>query len=160
MRGVLRALGVAGSRDEVIRQLLRGARLFARRVAVFVARRDGFHGWACNDSFGDAAALRRVVIPHGVPSVLATAVAAGAYRGPLVRSDVRAGIPPAGGDVLAVPVLVHNRPALVLLAASLGEDGPPPGRAAAEHQVGESLAALAEGAGEALARVIASPSSA
>ncbi len=159
LRGVLRALGVAGSRDEVVRQLLRGARLFARRVAVFVARRDGFHGWACNESFGDAAALRRVAIPHGVPSVLATAMAAGTYRGPLVRSDVRAGIPPADGDVVAVPVLVHGRPAMVLLAASLGEDGPPPGRAAAEQQVGEALAALAEAGGEALTRVLAAPSS-
>lgn len=159
LRGVLRALGVSGSRDEVVRQLLRGARLFARRVAVFVARRDGFHGWACNDSFGDAAALRRVTIPHGVPSVLATAVAAGSYRGPLVRSDVRAGIPAADGDVVAVPVLVHGRPAMVLLAASLGEDGPPPGRAAAEQQVGEALSALAEAGGEALTRVLAAPSS-
>lgn len=159
LRGVLRALGVSGSRDEVVRQLLRGARLFARRVAVFVAKRDGFHGWACNDSFGDAAALRRVTIPHGVPSVLATAVAAGSYRGPLVRSDVRAGIPAAEGDVVAVPVLVHGRPAMVLLAASLGEDGPPPGRAAAEQQVGEALAALAEAAGEALTRVLSAPSS-
>jgi hypothetical protein len=48
---------------------------------------------------------------------------------------------------------------MVLLAASLGEDGPPPGRAAAEQQVGEALAALAEAAGEALTRVLAAPSS-
>ncbi len=156
MRGVLRALGVAGSRDEVVRQLLRGARLFARRVAVLVAKRDGFHGWACNDSFGDAVALRRVHVLQGAPSVLATAVAAGSYRGPLSRGDLRAGLPPADGDVLALTVLVKSRPALILMATALGEDGPPPGRADAEHQVDEALAALAEAAGEALTRVLAS----
>lgn len=158
MRGVLRALGVAGSRDEVVRQLLRGARLFARRVAVLVAKRDGYHGWACNDSFGDAVALRRVHIGPGAPSVLATAVAAGSYRGPLSRGDLRAGLPAADGDVLALPVLVKGRPAMVLLATALGEDGPPPGRADAEHQVDEALAALAEAAGEALTRVLSSGS--
>ncbi len=151
MRGVLRALGVAGSRDEVVRQVLRGARLYARRVAVFVVKRDGFHGWACNESFGDVVALRRVTIPPGSPSVLATAVAAGSYRGPLVRGDVRAGIPALSGEVIALPVAVASRPAMVLLVG---------GVETAFHSsaaVQEAMAALAEAAGEALARILASP---
>lgn len=150
MRGVLRALGVAGSRDEVVRQVLRGARLFARRVAVFVVKRDGFHGWACNESFGDVAALRRVSIPHGSPSVLATAVAAGGYRGPLVRGDIRAGVPALSGEVIALPVIVQTRPAMVLLAGGI-ETAQRPSPVAQE-----AMGALAEGAGEALARILAS----
>lgn len=150
MRGVLRALGVAGSRDEVVRQALRGARLYARRVAIFVVRRDGFHGWACNESFGDAAALRRVAIPHGSPSVLATAVAAGGYRGPLVRGDVRAGVPALSGEVIALPVTVQARPAMVLLAG--GIETSQHTSAAAQ----EAMGALAEAAGEALARILSS----
>lgn len=151
MRGVLRALGVAGSRDEVVRQVLRGCRLFARRVSVFVVKRDGFHGWACNESFGDAAALRRVAIPHGSPSVLATAIAAGGYRGPLVRGDVRAGVPALSGEVIAQPVLVQGRPAMVLLAGGI-ETSQAPSSAAQE-----AMGALAEAAAEALARILASP---
>ena len=122
---VLEALSQVASRDEVIRQAMRGMRLVARRLAVFVVKRDGFHGWACNVEMGDAELLREVVIPGDLPSVLATATATAMYLGPIPATAAHEGllqvIEESSQDVAAVAARVAGRPALVLLADDLDD---------------------------------------
>ena len=122
---VLRALREATSRDEVVKQALRGMRQVARRIAVFVVKRDGFHGWACNVEFGDVEALRGVSIAHDQPSVLATATATSIYLGPIPPTPAHAALlavmGAAGPDVAAIAVRAAGRPAMVLLADELGD---------------------------------------
>lgn len=116
-------LRVAGSRDDVVVAALRGLRTVGRRTAVFVVRRSGFHGWACNVELGDEQTLRNVAIPHDAPSVFATAVAAGSYFGPIPANAVHAGLvavleEPAS-DVAAAVVRAGGKPVMVLFADDL-----------------------------------------
>lgn len=120
---VLEVLRVAGSRDDVVTAGLRGLRTVGRRVAVFVVRRDGFHGWACNVELGDQQKLRNVSIPHDAPSLFATAVAAGSYFGPVPPNAVHAALlgvleQPAS-DVAAAVVRAGGKPVMVLFADDL-----------------------------------------
>ncbi len=120
---VLEVLRVAGSRDDVVTAGLRGLRTVGRRVAVFVVRRDGFHGWACNVELGDQHKLRNVSIPHDAPSLFATAVAAGSYFGPVPPNAVHAALlgvleQPAS-DVAAAVVRAGGKPVMVLFADDL-----------------------------------------
>lgn len=120
---VLEVLRVAGSRDDVVTAGLRGLRTVGRRVAVFVVRRDGFHGWACNVELGDQQKLRNVSIAHDAPSLFATAVAAGSYFGPVPPNAVHAALlgvleQPAS-DVAAAVVRAGGKPVMVLFADDL-----------------------------------------
>lgn len=122
---VLDALAQAASRDEVIRHAMRGMRLVARRLAVFVVKRDGFHGWACNVELGDAELLREVVIAVDLPSVLATATATAMYLGPIPATAAHEALlqvmETSSPDVAAVAARISGRPALVLLADDLDD---------------------------------------
>ena len=122
---VLSALEVAASRDEVVRLALRGMRLAARRVALFVARRDGFHGWACNVDFGDVDALRRVIIQADQPSALATAAATSMYLGripPTPAHDALLAVIEQGSpDVAVVAARVKGKAAMILMADDLSD---------------------------------------
>lgn len=145
---VLTALRGARDRDEVVRLALRGMRLAARRLAVFVVKRDGFHGWACNVDLGDPDALRDLAIPHDQPSVLATAAATGTYLGPIPGTAAHEGLlrvmETSSRDVAAVAVRVGGRPAMVLLADDLEDT------MLGTRWLGELAAAV----GEALARLL------
>jgi len=147
---VLEALRVAGSRDDVVAAALRGLRTVGRRTAVFVVRRDGFHGWACNVELGDQQKLRAVSIPHDAPSLFATAVAAGSYFGPIPPNAVHAGLlavleQPAS-DVAVAIVRAGGKPVMVLLADDLVD---------IKRRVLPRLVDLAGAVGAALSRLLA-----
>ncbi len=116
-------LSVAESRDALIATLLETGAEVATHVAVFVVKRDGFHGWACTASYGDAGSLRKIVIPHAVPNILATATAAGFYLGPVPNTPGHAGLLAWMGRTPA-EVAVHvakvaGKPAVLLIAEGL-----------------------------------------
>lgn len=104
--------------------VLAGARVVARRVALFVARRGAFVGWSCNVEFGDAATLVALGIHQDAPTVLSWAAAEGTYLGPLDPSAHRslmAVMQHASRDVAAVALRVNGRTAVVILADQLGD---------------------------------------
>jgi hypothetical protein len=145
---LLAVLSQASNRDDVVHLALHAARVVARRVAVFVARRDGFHGWACTIEFGAPEVLRALVVPLDVPSVLATAAATGLYLGPIPRTSAHEALTaimgPVDGDVAVTAVRVGGRPAMLLVADGL--DDPPSGT--------RFLDDVARAAGEALTRLL------
>lgn len=145
---IFKAIREAAGRDEIVSGALRGLRQVARRVGVFVIKRDGFHGWACNVSFGDVDALRTIVIPHDVPSVLATAAAASVYLGPIPNTKGHAGLlavmSTASRDVAFVAVRAGGRPAMILVADDLGDP----------LMSTRRMTELADAAGEALSRLL------
>lgn len=146
----LDVLGDAQGRDAVVEAALASARFVAPRVAVFVVRRDGYHGWACSPEFGDATALREVVIPHKSPSIFATATAAGFYLGPVPSTPGHAGLlgvmRHAGPDVAVSVVRVAGKPAMVLVAEGLDDS----------MRGTKALGEIARVAGFALSRVLSS----
>jgi hypothetical protein len=145
---VIDALARTSTRDEVLRETLRGMKLVARRLGVFAVRRDVFQGWACNVEMADADALREVKIPVDVPSVLATAAATPLYLGPVPNTPAHEGLlrvtERVSPDVAAVAVRVAGRPVMVLLCDELDDT-----------LLGTRfLAELALVSGEALARLL------
>lgn len=145
---ILGALGRAATRDEIVSLALGGAALFARRVALFAVKRDGFYGWTCNEEFGDEEALRALSIPHDVPSVFATATATSIYLGPVPETQAHVGLlevmERASPDVAVVAVRVAGRPAAVLMVDELGDT------LTGTRRMDE----LARAVGEALARLL------
>jgi hypothetical protein len=125
-------------------------RLVARRVGLFVVRKDGFHGWACNVELGDEEAFRALTIPHDVPSILATATATGMYLGPIPATPAHAALlavlGTASRDVAVAVVRAGGRAAMLLVVDDLGDtlDGT------------RSLEEIARAAGESLTRLIKS----
>jgi hypothetical protein len=145
---VLEALGRAASRDDVIRITMRGMRLVARRIAIFVVRRDGFHGWACNVDFGDLETLRAIHVPPDGPSLLATATVTAMYLGPIAPTPAHEGLlramERASADVAAIAVRVAGRAVLVLVCDDLEDT------MTSTRYLGE----LARAAGDALTRLL------
>jgi hypothetical protein len=146
---VFEALARATSRDQVIREAMRGMRLVARRLGVFAVKRDGFHGWACNVEMGDPDAFRELVVPADQPSVLATATATAIYLGPIpptpAHEELIRVLEQSTGDVAAVAARVAGRPALVLMADELDDT----------LTGTRFLSELGKAVGEALARLLA-----
>jgi hypothetical protein len=146
---ILGAIGRAATRDEIVKLALGGASLFARRVALFAVKRDGYHGWACNAEFGDEEALRALLIPPDMPSILATSTATSIYLGPIPETQAHeallAVMERASGDVAAIAVRVAGRPAAILVADDLGDT------LTGTRRMDE----LARAVGEALARLLA-----
>jgi hypothetical protein len=122
---ILDALSATESRDELMQALVEGASQIAVRVAVFVFKKDGYHGWVCNPEFGERAAFRAVTIPHTVPNILATATAAGFYLGPVPstpgHTSLLAVMGRAGPEVAVHVARVSGKPAILLLAEGLGD---------------------------------------
>jgi hypothetical protein len=118
-------LSAAETRDELVGGLVEAASEMAARVAIFVVKKDGYHGWACNDAFGDVAALRGVTIAHTVPNVLATATAAGFYLGPVPSTPGHIGLLAvmghAGPEVAVHVARVSGKPAMLVLAEGLDD---------------------------------------
>jgi hypothetical protein len=145
---IIAALGRTQTRDEIVRLSLGGAALFARRVALFAVKRDGYYGWACNDEFGDEGMMRALVVPHDVPSLFATASATSIYLGPVPDTAAHAGLLDVMGDaspdVAAVAIRVAGRPAAVLVVDELGDT------LTGTRRMDE----LARAVGEALARLL------
>ena len=147
---VLEALRVAGSRDDVVVAALRGLRTVGRRAAIFIVRRDGFHGWACNVELGDQEQLRRISVAHDAPSLFATAVATGSYFGPIPLNAVHAALiavleHPAS-DVAVAVARAGGKPVMVLFADDLVD---------IKRKVLPRLMEISDAVGAALSRLLA-----
>lgn len=145
---VLSAMRNAIDRDEVLHALLVGARVVARKVALFAVKKELFLGWRCTPEFADEARLRETKIRANLPSALATAVVAGHYLGPIFKSEAHAPLlglmGRATGDVAITVVRVKGHPTMLLVADELGDTA-----------LGtQRLEELARGAGDALARIV------
>jgi hypothetical protein len=143
-------LGDAQGRDAIVEAAIAAICVLAPRAALFVVRRDGYYGWACSPPFGNQVALREVIMPHKVPSILATATAAGFYLGPIPNTPGHGRLlgvmKNAGPDVAVSVVRVAGKPAMVLIADGLDDT----------LRGTRALGEIAKVAGFALSRVLAS----
>jgi hypothetical protein len=145
---VLAALRSAASRDEILELVLTGARVVARKVALFVVKRGGYLGWACTPELGDRTALQSVLVPLDSESVFDLAVREGLYLGGIQNDEVHAGLlramNGASRDVAVVPIRVEGKTAVVILADDLGDT-----------MIGtRRLDEIARAAGDAFARIV------
>ncbi len=148
--GVLAALRIAESRDEILDLVLSGARMLARKVALFVVKRGGYLGWSCTPELGDRNALQGVLVPLESQSVFDIAVQEGLYLGPIRNDEAHASLlhvmHGASRDVAVVPIRVIGKTAVVMLADELGDT-----------MIGtRRLEEIARAAGEAFARIVKS----
>jgi hypothetical protein len=138
----------AGARDQVLGALLSGVRAVARKVALFVLKKDSYIGWTCTPELGAVAAIRQVTIPVALPSVFSTAAAGSTYLGPLYRNEASTGLldvmEKATRDVAIASVRVQGRPVVLIVADELGDT------LLATQRIEE----LARAAGDALARLV------
>jgi hypothetical protein len=122
---VMEAIRMAETRDEALDLLINGLAMVAGRVAIFALRKGSFRGHRCNEAFGDNADFKAVEIPQDVPSILATAAAAGYYLGPIPQTPVHADLLSVMGghaaEVSATPVRVAGHLALVILLDDLAD---------------------------------------
>ena len=146
--GILAALRAAGARDEVLELVLTGARIVARKVALFVVKRGGYLGWACTPEFGDRAAVQSILVPLESASVFEEAVRDGLYLGPVRHDEVHAALlhvmRGASRDVAVVPIRVAGKTAVVILADELGDT----------MLATRRLEELARAAGDAFGRIV------
>ena len=145
---LIEQLREAKDRDTIIQLLLSAARQAARRAAILVVKRDAFVGWSCTPELGSAEALRNVMIPTSVPSVLAKAAADGTFLGPIAETEAHAPLLAVMGktsaDVAIAPVRVAGRPALLVVADDLADPA-----LSTKH-----IDRIADEAGLALARIV------
>ncbi len=146
--GILAALRIAQSRDDILELVLTGARTLARKVGLFVVKRGGYLGWSCTPELGDRSALQGVLVPLESQSVFDIAVQEGLYLGPIRNDDVHASLlhvmRGASRDVAVVPVRVVGKTAVVILADELGDT-----------MIGtRRLEEIARAAGDAFARIV------
>jgi hypothetical protein len=144
---VLAALKSAPDRDAILGLVLAGARVVARRVAIFVVRRGSFVGWLATPGLASSGEITALEIPADAPTVLAWASAEGTYLGPLdpsTHGPLVAALRTVSREMAAVPIRVHGRTAVVVLADELGDT------LIATKRL-EEIAAVA---GEALARIV------
>jgi hypothetical protein len=143
------ALRAADGRDAILDVLLAGVRTVARKVALFVVKRDAFVGWTCTPELGSAAALRAVTIPLSAPSILAQAMgSSSAHLGRVLNIEAHAPLLAVmtvlPTEVAAIVVRIAGRPAVAILADELGDT----------MVATRRMEDLAQAAGEALARVL------
>jgi hypothetical protein len=125
MSGVLASLRTAISRDEILGLVLLGARTVANRVALFVVKKGGYHGWAATPEFADKTAIQSVLIPLDVDSVLDRAVREQLFLGSIPADAAHAPLLRAlrqpSREVAAVPIRVAGKTAVIILADNLGD---------------------------------------
>lgn len=123
MGSVLAALKNAGSRDEILELVLTGARLIATRVALFVVKKGGYHGWVASPEFADRTSLQAVLIPLDADSVFDRAIHEDVYVGPLRNDHVHAPLLRAmrstNCEIAAVPIRVSGKTAVIIVAADV-----------------------------------------
>lgn len=145
---LLSSLRTANDRDSILSIVLSGVRGVARRAAILVVKKDAFVGWSCTPELGSAAALRNVIIPSSVPSILATAAAGGMYLGPIYEAEAHAPLLAVMGtatrDVAVCAVKVLDKTAMLVLADELADSA-----LSTKH-----MDAIATAAGQALTRLL------
>jgi hypothetical protein len=145
---VLAALRNVSTRDEILDLVLTGARVVALKVALFVVKKGGYVGWSGTVDLADRAALQRVAIPLDANSIFDSAVRQDLYLGPLPIDDVHAPLfrilASPTRDVVAVPIKVTGKTAVIILADDLGDT-----------MIGtRRLEEIARAAGEAFSRMV------
>lgn len=119
------AIRAAGSRDEIIDLLLNGLAMIAGRVGTFAVRKNEYQGWRCNEALAHIDSFREVKIPTAVPSILATAAAAGFYLGPLPPNGVHAELLGVMGgissEVAVCPLRVEGKLAMLMFLDDIGD---------------------------------------
>jgi hypothetical protein len=138
----------AGSdRDGVLGLVQLGARSVARRVALFVVRKDGLAGWSCTPEFGEEAALRALKVPLVPPHPLLPLLSGSVYLGPLpelLAAPLLGVMRTFPQEVAIVALRVADRAAMLLVADELGDT----------LLATKRLEDLAHAAGEALLRIV------
>ncbi|HRI67332.1 MAG TPA: hypothetical protein PK156_23980, partial [Polyangium sp.] len=123
VKPLIASMADLSNRDAIVELAFRCMSMFARRVALFSAKRNGFNGWLCNDAFGSPDELRKIVIPNDQPSVMATASTTGIYLGPIPKTAVHATLlevmGQASGDVAVASVRVGGKVAAMLVCDEL-----------------------------------------
>jgi hypothetical protein len=122
---VLEAIGAATSRDEVVEHLVAGLRTVAGRVGILAVRRGHFVGWACSPTIASPALFRALSVPCDAPTVLASAAERGWFLGPVEadahHDELLGALGSVPDELSVVSVRVSARPALLLVAADLGD---------------------------------------
>jgi hypothetical protein len=138
----------AGSdRDGVLGLVQLGARSVARRVALFVVRKEGLAGWSCTPEFGEEAALKALKVPLVPPHPLTPLLSGSVYLGPLpepLAAPLLGVMRTVSQEVATVALRVADRPAMLLVADELGDT----------LLATKRLEELARAAGEALLRIV------
>ena len=115
----------ARGRDDLLDMMLRAVTLVARRGALFVLRKDAYHGWSANPAFDSEEDLRTLAIPANKPSIFATSAAAGFYLGPIPQTPVHRGLLDVMGrstpDVAVYVVKLKGRATIVIIADELDD---------------------------------------
>jgi hypothetical protein len=119
--------GIRGetSRDAVLALLVAGARTVARKVALFVIKRNELVGWICTPELGDVTSFRALRVRLDAPTILARALPGGTHLGRILKSAANAALlalmnDPAS-EVAVTGVRVEGHPAVVILAGELGD---------------------------------------
>ncbi len=119
------AIRVADDRDRVLDLLLAGARTIAKRVGLFVVKRDRIVGWKCSSLFGSEQAFRRIEVQLEDPNLLAQVAHGELYMGPFpatqANAHLLAGLRLSGKDVAVTTIHIEGIASLVLLADDVGE---------------------------------------
>jgi hypothetical protein len=138
----------AGSdRDGVLGLVQLGARSVARRVALFVVRKEGLAGWSCTPEFGEEAALKALKVPLVPPHPLTPLLSGSVYLGPLpepLAAPLLGVMRTVSQEVATVALRVADRPAMLLVADELGDT----------LLATKRLEELARAAGDALLRIV------
>ncbi len=123
---IVAAMRTAPDRDRILDLLLAGARTVARRVAIFVVKKDELIGWTCTPELGERAAFRKVQISTTSTTLLARALAGGTHLGRLQKIDAHAtlfdvmhGAPTR--EVAVTGVRIEARPTIVVLSDEVGD---------------------------------------
>ncbi|KAK4045137.1 hypothetical protein OUZ56_032545 [Daphnia magna] len=120
-------LALARTRGEVLALLLEGAAEVARRVALFLVRREEgattLLGQACNGAFGNAVAVAKFRLDAEGDHIFAEALRAGFFLGPMddrpAHAPFRSAFGDPGPDLALWVVEVARRPVVVLYADDL-----------------------------------------
>jgi hypothetical protein len=144
----LDAMHEATTRDEVMDALIRGMSAVARGVGLFAIRKGAFCGIKCSRKLCNPIQWKQLAINVGTSTVLAEAMDAGSYLGPVPddadHAQLLALIGKTDGEVAVSLVRVARRPVLLVFADDLGDTLTATRRA--DH--------LARAAGEALSRIL------
>jgi hypothetical protein len=144
----LDAMQEATTRDEVMDVLIRGMSAVARGVGLFAIRKGAFCGIKCSRKLCNPIQWKQLAINVGTSTVLAEAMDAGSYLGPLPddadHAPLLSLIGRTDGEVAVSLVRVARRPVLLVFADDLGDTLTATRRA--DH--------LARAAGEALSRIL------
>jgi Type II secretion system (T2SS), protein E, N-terminal domain len=119
------AIRSATERDRVLDLLLAAARTIAKRVGIFVVKRERIVGFRCSSRFGSEQAFRRIEVALEDPNILAQVAHGEPYIGPIpaiqANAALLASLNLSGHDVAITTIHIEGIASLLLLADDVGE---------------------------------------